>query len=213
MATPAKSARGACLGALALLAAACGEARSPAPTATAGCADCHGLPPATNLHAVHVAADSGAGGGIPHPAIACVNCHLNVTSVNQPDHIYRADGSLVPGLAEVRFDDPAALAAITQPGAARAGPPGFDAGTLTCSNVYCHGAAMKGPTSGLVLSPAWNAPHGTVGCGNCHGIPPADHAVGLTQLDCVKCHAGAIDAQGNLNPATHVDGKVQLSAQ
>jgi predicted CxxxxCH...CXXCH cytochrome family protein len=192
--------------------AACGDARAPASTATADCTSCHGYPPATDLHAIHFAADDGSS-GVPHAQLACLNCHLNVTSVNQPDHILRADGTRVPSPAEVRFDDAASLAALTQPGATRAGAPAYDRTARTCSNIYCHGAGLKGATSDIVLAPAWNAPHGTVGCGNCHGIPPADpdHPAGLTQLDCSRCHVGAIDAQGNLNPATHVDGKVEVS--
>lgn len=193
--------------------AACGDARPPASTATSDCTTCHGYPPPKDLHAIHFDADDGSSGGIPHGQLACLHCHKNVTSINEPDHIVRADGSPVPAPAEVRFDDPASLAGITQPGATRAGAPAYDTAARTCSNVYCHGAGLKGATRDVIANPAWKAPHGTVGCGNCHGIPPADqvHASVVTQLDCVKCHAGAIDAQGNLNPATHVNGKVELA--
>jgi predicted CxxxxCH...CXXCH cytochrome family protein len=189
---------------------ACGDARQPASTTTSDCTRCHGYPPAKDQHAVHFEQDNGASGGIPHAQFACLQCHLNVTSIDQPGHIHDANGKLLPPPAVVRFDDPASLAGVTQPGATRAGAPSYDPGARTCSNVYCHGAGLKGPTPSIVATPAWGAPHGTVGCGNCHGIPPADHAAGLTQLDCFRCHASAIDASGNLNPATHVNGKVDF---
>jgi len=202
--------------AVALLAStvACGEARplALALTATSDCTTCHGNPPAKDLHVVHFAADTGASGGIPHAQLACLQCHKNVTSENEPDHILRADGSPVPGPAEVRFDDPASLAAVTQPGATRAGAPAYDKATRTCSNVYCHGAGLKIPTKDIVGSPNWGAAQGSVACGNCHGIPPEDHASGITRLACHRCHGDAIDASGNVNPATHINGKVDLAA-
>ncbi len=202
--------------AVALLAStvACGEAR-PVALASNGlsdCTTCHGLPPATDVHAIHFTADTGASGGVPHAQLTCLHCHKNVTSVTDPDHINRADGTLVPVPAEVRFDEPASLAAVTQPGATRAGTPAYDKTARTCSNVYCHGAGLKAAAKNAGASPAWGAPQGTVHCGDCHGIPPADHASGITQLACHRCHGDAIDASGNVNPATHVNGKVDLAA-
>jgi len=202
--------------AVALLAStvACGEAR-PVALASNGlsdCTTCHGLPPATDAHAIHFTADTGANGGVPHAQLTCLHCHKNVTSVTDPDHINRADGTLVPVPAEVRFDEPASLAAVTQPGATRAGTPAYDKTARTCSNVYCHGAGLKVAAKNAGASPAWGAPQGSVHCGDCHGIPPADHASGITQLACHRCHGDAIDASGNVNPATHVNGKVDLAA-
>ena len=202
--------------AVALLAStvACGEARpvALALTTTPDCTGCHGFPPATAAHAVHFNADGGSSGGLSHAQFTCLHCHKNVTVVNGTDHINRADGSLVPVPAEVRFDDPASLAAVTQPGATRAGTPAYDKAARTCSNVYCHGAGLKAAAKNAGASPAWDAPQGSVSCGDCHGIPPADHPAGLTKLDCTRCHGDAIDASGVPNPAKHVSGQIDLAA-
>ncbi|HET9599380.1 MAG TPA: CxxxxCH/CxxCH domain-containing protein, partial [Anaeromyxobacteraceae bacterium] len=177
------------------------------------CGRCHGTPPAKDAHLAHGIDLSGsvAAGALPRAPIACLQCHLDVTDPNQPGHIFDENGKPLPAPAVVRFDDPAAIAGRTQAGASRAGAPAYDPATRTCSNVYCHGNGLNGRTGDVVLAPAWNAAAGTVGCGRCHGVPPADHAPGLAQTDCHRCHGDAIDASGVLNPAKHVNGIVDLS--
>jgi predicted CxxxxCH...CXXCH cytochrome family protein len=184
---------------------ACGKAQPTASRSETDCATCHGNPPATGAHLAHVE------GGAFGKKFDCLHCHKNVREVDEPDHILRADGTPVSPPAQVRFDDPASLAAKTEPGVPRAAQPTFDRATGTCSNIYCHGGTLKGPTPGVIASIPWNA-RGVAGCGTCHGIPPAGHLVSITSsLQCVQCHGGGIDAQGNVSPTRHIDGTLDLS--
>jgi predicted CxxxxCH...CXXCH cytochrome family protein len=187
---------------------ACGDVRPTANATQTGCATCHGFPPDSGAHLAHVQ------GGVFGKQLACLQCHKDVHRTDEPDHILRADGTPVPPPAEVRFDDPGSLAGKNQAGATRAAPPGFDRATATCSNIYCHGSGgtLKGATTAVVAALPWKA-KGGAGCGSCHGIPPADdvHASITSSLQCVRCHAGTIDAQGNLSPALHINGTVDLA--
>ncbi|MFC1592346.1 CxxxxCH/CxxCH domain-containing protein, partial [Thermodesulfobacteriota bacterium] len=84
--------------------------------------------------------------------------------------------------------------------------------TLTCTNIYCHGALADGTVwgAGGSTAPQWD---GTASCGDCHAAtsaaPPqsGSHAVhaGDTGLDlvCETCHAGY--------PATHVNNSANVS--
>src|SRR6266496_1285077 len=192
--------------AFAALGACGGKARPVAVVGETTCATCHGFPPAKDAHLVH------ANGGALDKQLACLECHKNVQRVNDVDHIVDVTGKPLPPPAVVRFDDPAALAAKTEPGSARADEPKFQP-DRTCSNVYCHGATLKGQTQDLITAPSWGAVgQNQAACGRCHAIPPADHPSGLTALNCVRCHAPAIDAQGQLDPALHVNGEVNLVA-
>jgi predicted CxxxxCH...CXXCH cytochrome family protein len=186
----------------------CGDARPTANASQTGCATCHGFPPESGAHLAHVQ------GGAFGKQLACLQCHKDVHQVDEPDHILRANGTPVPPPAEVRFDDPGSLAARTEPGATRAAEPGYDRATATCSNIYCHGSggALKGATPAVAAAIPWNA-KGVAGCGSCHGIPPADgvHASITSSLQCVRCHTGTIDAQGNVSSASHINGTVDLA--
>jgi predicted CxxxxCH...CXXCH cytochrome family protein len=179
--------------------------------ARAVCADCHGLPPSKDAHQVHVGflarADPKA-----DPADSCLQCHRDVQSVNQPDHLVDGAGVPLQPPAVVRFDDAVALAGDTQPGATRVAGPSYDRTARTCSNVYCHGAGLKSPSADIVTAPAWDAPAGSITCGKCHGIPPADHPANLSLASCTSCHGDAIDATGTPSPVKHVNGTVDLGA-
>jgi predicted CxxxxCH...CXXCH cytochrome family protein len=197
--------------ALALLgsAIACGDARPVLSQQQSAqtCLRCHGQPPETNAHLAHTTL---ASSGVPHASLACLNCHRDVQAIDGPDHILRNDGKPVGG-AEVRFDDPESLGNRTQAGATRNAAAAYDPATRTCSNVYCHGATLSGAAPQFVATVAWTAPAGSVSCGTCHGIPPANHPAGITLADCTTCHGAAIDAAGKPNPTTHVNGTVDLS--
>lgn len=184
------------------------EARSNALSeATTDCATCHGHPPATNAHAIHFKADTGS--GIPHAQFECLQCHRDIESMNQADHILRADGTAVTTPAEVRFDDAEALASVTQQGASRPGAPAYDPASRTCSNIYCHGTGLRAPVAGALASPTWTTPSGGLQCDSCHGNPPANHPVGAPG-NCAQCHGDAMEATGKPNPAKHVNGTVDL---
>ncbi len=172
---------------------ACGQARPAANGNVPVCEACHGQPPATAAHEVHVE------GGALGKRFGCEQCHKNVQAVNDPDHILRADSTPVPPPAEVRFDDAAALAVATT----------YDRTARTCSNVYCHGAFRGG---NAVLPLPWTGPADT-SCGTCHGIPPPApaHPI-LTTQNCGDCHPG-YDAtpgstDGSVNTTLHINGRI-----
>jgi predicted CxxxxCH...CXXCH cytochrome family protein len=176
--------------------------------AQSDCTSCHGQPPPTDAHLAHTTLDSS---GVPHAAFGCNQCHLDVTSRDQPGHIIDASGVPNPAPAVVRFADAESLAAKTLGGSTRAALPQYDKAARTCSNVYCHGATLRGATSDVLAAPAWDAPAGTVSCGKCHGLPPANHPAHLELTDCARCHGAAIDAAGKPNPAKHVNGTVDFA--
>jgi predicted CxxxxCH...CXXCH cytochrome family protein len=118
-------------------------------------------------------------------AVACTECHLVPSAVDDPGHI----DSDWP--AEVSW----AGGEIAGEGAAP-----FDADGLTCT-VYCHGATLSG---GTLTAPVWTEP-GQAACGTCHGDPPPPpHPA---QTDCQSCHPGG----GPGSPDAHVDGVLQLT--
>jgi predicted CxxxxCH...CXXCH cytochrome family protein len=203
--------------ALGLAVTACGDpralvdAQAPA-TVQEQCTTCHGTPPAKDAHLAHAIdlAGDAAPGAMPRAPIQCRQCHPNVQSPSQPGHVFDADGKPLPAPAVVRFDDPAAIAGRTQAGASRAGGPAYDAASRTCSNIWCHGAGQKGTTADVIVAPRWDLASGSIGCGRCHGIPPADHQPTLTIADCHLCHGAAIDASGTLT-ANHVNGTVDIT--
>jgi predicted CxxxxCH...CXXCH cytochrome family protein len=147
------------------------------------CTACHGAPPATGAHRQHVFASALRG------PIACSECHLVPETVDAVGHV---DSDLP---AEVTFGPLAR---------ARGALPAWDAAAGRCSTSYCHGAA----------APSWTRlDQGEAACGTCHGIPPASpaHAPTLTLRDCHTCHAGSVDAFGNiLTNGGHLDGNVDL---
>jgi predicted CxxxxCH...CXXCH cytochrome family protein len=202
--------------AIGLSVSACGDPRALVDaqpvTGAERCDNCHGTPPAKDAHLAHAIDLAGAStqGALPRAPIKCLQCHKDVRNVNDPDHIFDANGRPLPAPAVVRFDDPAAIAGRTQPGASRTAAPVYDPVTRTCSNVWCHGAAQTGTTPDVILTPRWDLAPGSIACGRCHGIPPAGHTPGLARTDCHRCHGDAIDSAGVLSPTAHVNGTVDL---
>ncbi|GEJ57067.1 CxxxxCH/CxxCH domain c-type cytochrome [Anaeromyxobacter diazotrophicus] len=200
--------------ALAVLAAGCGNSRSPrksgSPNATETCIRCHGggdnqtgAPPVSvagrhettfpgvGAHTAHVTAGALAG------AYDCAQCHPDPRSGSQ---VHR------DGKVELAFG---ALATASGKLA-----PALDPTTHRCSNVYCHGATLGGGTG---TSPDWTqVGQGEAACGTCHGVPPpAPHpAVPEGVAGCQACHATTVDASGAiLSPdagGQHVNGQVDF---
>ena len=80
-----------------------------------------------------------------------------------------------------------------------------------CSGTYCHGenfVDLSGKaftdTSAKNTKPEWKGTN-QAACGNCHGLPPSNHA----RANCIECHPKVIDGAGNLS-AKHLDGKLSL---
>jgi predicted CxxxxCH...CXXCH cytochrome family protein len=170
-----------------------------------GCTDCHGsattnqAPPkdtsggtATTLitvgaHQAHLL------GGVSSKMVACDECHTVPANVNSPGHIDH------PPPAYVIFGPTATTNSFV---------PAWNASTGQCSNTYCHTG-----TGGSNTAPTWTRVDGTqAACGGCHGIPPPTPAHnGVT--DCTGCHLPTAGLNRTIaNPATHVDGVLQVNA-
>lgn len=168
------------------------------------CSACHGsdaspAPPKdlagnTDPEAIGVGAHQshlGALHGIS-TAIACEQCHVVPATVSDDGHV---DGD---DQAELSFGSLAALGGLT---------PAYDAGTGTCSSVYCHGADRPGA---MEPEPVWNDTDGSpVECGACHGFPPAPPHPATDE--CGACHDTADGSGGIAKPEQHVDGQLQIS--
>ena len=166
------------------------------------CGDCHGssanfAPPKDTLgntstsftgvgaHQAHLT------NGAYREAIECNSCHLVPLAVSAVGHL----DSALP--AEIVFGELAKIG-------------GFDPqwnGT-TCTDVYCHGAALAG---GTLTQPNWTVVDGSqVFCGSCHGIPPPLPHV--QQANCETCHGDVVNAgQQIINKQLHINGEVNVS--
>ena len=101
-------------------------------------------------------------------------------------------------------------------------------GTMSCSNIYCHGSTMA-PNNGTDTTPVWDQPS-TASCGSCHGatsgnpplsgshsthvmsiewsyapnnVPPFNNYIYGRNLACTVCHNGYT--------SKHVNGKTDWS--
>jgi predicted CxxxxCH...CXXCH cytochrome family protein len=178
-------------------------------TASAGqCSGCHGgadnAAPPTSLSGATATSDLGVGahqrhlrGGAVSAGVACQECHVVPSHVEDPGHMQGDHATVTFG------------AVATSGGAA----PAWDRNAATCSGVYCHGATVSG---GSNKAPTWTKVDGTqAACGTCHGIPPpAPHPqVGSATTACAGCHPGTVTPDGKIDLAggLHIDGKVDVS--
>ncbi len=106
----------------------------------------------------------------------CTDCHTVPTSVTHSN-----------GATDLNFAGPS-----TSGGA----QPSFDASSVTCSSVYCHGTTLFGPKPGVTLKqqPVWNQVDGTYdACGaSCHSTPPGGPHV--QSAHCEQCHGEVIQS-------------------
>lgn len=166
----------------------CHEAAAPSQ-----CGFCHGAgddpAPPPGLGGAAADVDPAVGAHVAHGAAAtfgapvpCETCHVVPTGAAPGDGHPSGDGR-----AHVAFA-----------GLARAGDalPAYDPGTRGCAGTWCHGEA----------TPRWDDAPGSVGCGDCHELPPPAH--GGTR--CAECHDGVADDTTILVPARHLDGVVDL---
>lgn len=174
--------------------AACTTCHQGGPTA---CATCHGSGPTSGKHVIHL-----EGGALERP-MTCETCHVTPRDWLAPGHIFTASGERDLPPAEVVISG-FALHDLDPP--RREGPPSFDPETKTCSNTYCHGAAL-GDDAGEAQRPRWSddAPSST--CTSCHGAPPASH---IWSDGCETCHNAVVSREGFVDLAKHLDGEVQL---
>ena len=144
------------------------------------CTACHGTPgdaepwPSTGSHASHRAPRGGA-------PVACTSCH---TVPQRPTDATHFENS------------PRAAIHVGGNAVARGAMPAFDAATLTCAGVACHGAGIGGMSA---VPPRWGDTTGAARrCGQCHGLPPPPPHTTQTDCSSVICHGGevAITADG-----------------
>lgn len=155
------------------------------------CNFCHDAPPDTFAHRAHVnpalpstvaygslatLEDVSPSGGTRYE-FGCGQCH----PLDPADHFSDAGGD---GLPDVVLSPAGAfdrLKARNDPAAA------WDPVARTCSGVTCHSSGQEAPA--FVVSPPWDGPPGSLGCGGCHGNPPQYPSGG----------AGAVDANSHVD--------------
>ncbi len=183
-------------------------------SASNGCSGCHGsadnaAPPAsldggTSTTLVEVGAHQAhLHDGVMRKAIACSECHVVPSSVDQPGHM----GS------------PPALVSFATGAGDIAGvsgaSPSWNRQTATCSGVYCHGATASG---GSNKTPVWTkVGQGQAACGACHDLPPGgSHPSVMGGVTfCYTCHPGTVKPDGTIDVAgaLHINGQVDVGGQ
>lgn len=177
--------------------------------ATTTCEGCHGSgaqgAPPPDLHGSSDATSRGAGAHAAHlkdgplaKAVPCEQCHVVPKTITDKGHV---DSDLP---AEVTFGDRATGASY---GGTVDTKPKYDAATQSCSSTACHSRS-----GGQQASWVWSKPI-TPTCTSCHGQPPTTTLKGAAHpqnvTDCKTCHGSAY-VNGQLDPAKHMNGKVDL---
>jgi predicted CxxxxCH...CXXCH cytochrome family protein len=188
-------------------AAGCGTARSPAgaeANATAACSSCHTGPgagppfqdptgatdpslPTVGAHDAHLHGELTAD-------LDCGQCHTVPRTVTDPGHLDAAPDQLVH------------FGPLARTGGAA---PSYDPQSRTCAAAYCHGNFPGGNTANRL---AWTGGDSQAQCGSCHGLPPrtgahpfhAGASFNGQAIVCSTCH-------GDVVPATHVNGRVDVA--
>ena len=206
----------AALGLVALAAlAACGSSRDVAEDRPL-CQRCHGgtsgnAAPPTSVNGATATTDVKVGAHQAHVVagrlrgpIACAECHVVPADM-------RAHEAGIAAIA-ARSAQPIVFGPLAAQGAAGAA---YDAaGTLRCSNTYCHGATLN--HGGTNQAPKWtgiDAGHTEAACGTCHFQRGDAFPVGhpATSDDCFSCHPQTVNADNaSINVATglHMNGAI-----
>jgi predicted CxxxxCH...CXXCH cytochrome family protein len=186
---------------VALSVVACGKARTVKEAAAGGtCTACHGgtdnasgAPP-RDTHAGTATTLASVGAHSTHVAagIDCSSCHVKPATISSPGHM---DGRVTLTWGSL------ATASGTL-------SPAFDEASGTCASVYCHGSFFGGNAAN---APSWTkVGQGGGACGTCHLVPPPLSTGHPQRTGCGDCHGGYTST--SVNPATHVNGKVDVLA-
>jgi predicted CxxxxCH...CXXCH cytochrome family protein len=151
--------------------ASCRECHTGQPMQLA-CTYCHGLPPVNDAGLPEGWMSGAAGAHAVHERYACMECHRTVTDLRHIDTLP----------AEVDFTEAriATVAPFTNPVYTHEGS--LESGNGTCGSIYCHSDGRGGPPAHMA---AWVG--GTIGCTDCHAVPPVSHA-DFHELRCHICH-------------------------
>jgi len=191
----------------------------------AACDACHGNPPADNATLVGFVLPSSTGSvtagahafHVNTRQIACDACHADSagsgTTHNNGDlrvtlgfslfsGAYRGGG--YDGQTTVSYNVSTLSTMVT------------NSGTLSCSNIYCHGATLA-PDGGTDITPVWNDPS-TAACGSCHGATAAAaptrgahyrHTAPYTDIGheypCTWCHQDTV-----ADPLRHANNRSEV---
>ncbi|MEZ4316755.1 MAG: CxxxxCH/CxxCH domain-containing protein [Myxococcota bacterium] len=185
---------------LVLLVGCATQVDDPQPT----CMSCHGSEltgawPPSALGGITDPTARGVGAHSKHQfaelsnPVACTECHVVPSTVDAEGHIDD------PWPADLKWGDL---------GKTNGAEISWDGTALTCSGTYCHGATFDAP--GPHSEPVWIDTSGTqTRCDSCHMYPPpAPHP---DDTDCGDCHAPTATGGSLANPATHIDGILQLT--
>jgi predicted CxxxxCH...CXXCH cytochrome family protein len=174
------------------------------PLALLNCTSCHTEPPAGTVYP-DIAGRHGKHNALAGVTGICATCHSGIDSGTQA-HYDRANARPGKDALRVPPGDAAFLAKFN----AKSGTASFDSGTLTCSDVSCHGG---------IPTPGWQT--GTIdvdtdsGCRQCHalgtgpGTPEnnspfsglhAFHLGSTVNAQCTECHDMA---NGTTGAASH----------
>ncbi|GEJ57060.1 hypothetical protein AMYX_18010 [Anaeromyxobacter diazotrophicus] len=123
--------------------------------------------------------------------LACSDCHSN--AVPPPGDTAHVNGTVAFAFGPLAKN--ATWGGVTP-------APTWD-GT-SCASTYCHGAFKNGANATMT----W-AQDVTLGCTSCHGAPPGGGHPASTA--CGSCHGAGYSAT-TVNPATHLDGKLDVNA-
>lgn len=215
----------------------CHADASGAPKLPEACNTCHGgfratandtvsWAPPPSLAGDTAETSPGVGAHQPHlthedlaSVVTCDQCHQLPATVQSPGHIDTTVG------AELVFNRQ--RAALITGDSTFIPDARFDAATLRCSNIFCHGSwKLRRATSpnqfgfqdsvmvGNSYSPLWTGTDSEAECGTCHGLPPTGHQNFGGATGCVNCHSGVVDNAGNISgPSLHINGKVNVFGQ
>ncbi len=206
-------------------------------TATATCVKCHGVrsttvaayttvnfaAPGWNTTGVDTSNTLGTltGNVSSDPQVGAHDAHLRSTGGFKPGGVACNDCHTVPGTP---YDSGHMNGTInltwsslvknegTSFPAAGTLTPGWNAGTTTCTNTYCHGNAFPTNAWGSFRSPSWTSGNllttastkSTANCNPCHISPPTssakfNHAGYTIASACATCHAHEGNAAAHMN--------------
>jgi predicted CxxxxCH...CXXCH cytochrome family protein len=127
-----------------------------------------------------------------HRTVACVECHVVPSEIDDPGHI----------------GDPPAELTFTGVAVAGGANPVYNFTNFTCTGAYCHGTTLENG-GGSLTQPIWNTTDGD-DCGDCHSLPPGGTHPNVS--DCsAGCHSSVIDSGGNwVDSNLHINGTVNF---